>query len=376
MKLKPKILILTDWFVPGYKAGGPIQSLNNMVESLQHEIDFHVLTGDRDLLESVPYSGVEFDQWMKVDSHSRMYTTAKSRQALILEALKNDTYQGVYLNSFFSIDFSIKPLLALRRMNRLNKVILAPRGMLGAGALKIKGLKKGLFIWLFNRLNIGSSIRIHSTDKSESSDILKAIGKVAIREISNLPAQIKPHRKTAKSPIPKFLFASRVSPKKNLKLAMEHLNASGEMLELNVFGQEDDVEYTRMCRSYLMPNTTLEFHGAVPPKSLKSAYLNHDFFILPTMNENFGHANIEALAYGLPVIISDQCPWGDVESFGAGWVIPLKDTERWKECIREAAILSDVDYVKMSERAQQYVHDKINFDDIRSHYLNLFRETS
>jgi glycosyltransferase involved in cell wall biosynthesis len=374
--LKPKILILTDWFVPGYKAGGPIQSVNNMVERLQNEIEFHVLTGDRDLLDSNPYAGVEFNQWVKTAGHLRMYTTFESRQKIILEALKEDAYQGVYLNSFFSLDFSIRPLLALRRMGKLNKVILAPRGMLGAGALKIKGTKKKAFIWLFNLLNIAKRIRIHSTDKSESEDILMALGNVSISEISNLPAQMDAQSHSGKNLVPKFLFASRVSPKKNLFYALEQLNATGRTMKINVYGQEDDSVYAQKCRNYQMQNASVTFHGAVPPVALKTSYLTHDFFILPTMNENFGHAIIEALSFGVPVIISDQCPWIDVESYGAGWVIPLNDAKRWQACIDEAAIMSDAEYLKMSERAQQYVHDKINFDDIRNQYLNLFSETS
>ena len=374
--MKPKILILTDWFVPGYKAGGPIQSVNNMVERLQNEIEFHVLTGDRDLLDSNPYAGVEFNQWVKTAGHFRMCTTVESRQKIILEALKNDAYQGVYLNSFFSLDFSIRPLLALRRMDELNKVILAPRGMLGAGALKIKGTKKKVFIWLFNLLDIGKRIRIHSTDKSESEDILKALGNVSISEISNLPAQIDAQSRSGKNLVPKFLYASRVSPKKNLFYALEQLNATGKTMEMNVYGQEDEPVYAQKCRNYKMQNASITFHGAVPPAALKTSYLTHDFFILPTMNENFGHAIIEALSFGLPVLISDQCPWIDVESFGAGWVTPLNDAKRWQACIDEAAIMNEADYLKMSERAQQYVHDKINFDDIRNQYLNLFCETS
>ena len=58
-----------------------------------------------------------------------------------------------------------------------------------------------------------------------------------------------------------------------------------------------------------------------------------------TSGENFGHAIIEALACGCPVIISDQTPWNDLESFGAGWVIPLDDEKRWKSVINMANVM-------------------------------------
>ena len=38
-----KVLICIDWFLPAYKAGGPIQSISNMVNHLKNHIEFGFL---------------------------------------------------------------------------------------------------------------------------------------------------------------------------------------------------------------------------------------------------------------------------------------------------------------------------------------------
>src|SRR4029077_18813526 len=49
----------------------------------------------------------------------------------------------------------------------------------------------------------------------------------------------------------------------------------------------------------------------------------HHFFFMPTANENFGHAIVEALLAGCPLITSDQTPWRELARRGVGWDLPL-----------------------------------------------------
>ena len=60
---KKKILVLVDWFAPGFKAGGPIQSCVNFAFAMKKEFSIHVLTTDTDHGETEPYPGITAGEW-------------------------------------------------------------------------------------------------------------------------------------------------------------------------------------------------------------------------------------------------------------------------------------------------------------------------
>lgn len=368
---KPKVLILTDWFVPGFKAGGPIQSVNNLVKSLESELDIYVLTGDRDLNDTAKYAGVLFDQWQKVGGHHRFYLSNESMFRVLSEFRKSENLT-FYFNSFFSIRFTIIPLLWLWLYGKLPNVVLAPRGMLGSGALSLKRSKKTVFIFLFKLLGLHRRIRFHSTDRSETKDMITVFGDQSkIIEVTNIPVSLAfdSKRKTEKV---SFLFASRISPKKNLEFLIDSFLSAQVLGSLNIYGTKDDEQYVENCFKKSKQSAEIKIFEPVKPDLLLSIYRTSDFFVLPTLNENFGHSIIEALACGTPVIISDQTPWNDLEEFGAGWVIPLEDRARWERVLIEASRMHSSDYEQMSQRAIEYVRTKFDLNEIRTQYTKLF----
>lgn len=374
--MKPKVLILIDWYVPGYRAGGPIQSVKNLVESLEDRVEFHVLTGDKDLGAESAYENTEFDKWLPFSQHFRCYTSPENRKRIIRDSVKDHSFSFIYLNSLFSKQFTLTPLYLCWHSGLLSKVVLAPRGMLGEGALQLKSKKKKLFLLGFKALGIHKRIIFHSTDASESKDIRKVLSdNIRIEEISNLSIRPKAVAKTKSSELVKFLYTSRINPKKNLHLAIEALLKLNVNFKLDVFGESDDEAYRDFCIKLVHGKSSVVFHNAIQHDALCEEYLSHDFFILLTKNENFGHSIIESLSYGTPVIISDQTPWSDIEEFGAGIVLPLKSAKNeFVSRVSQLIAISDEDYLAMSKKAIEYVHAKINLNAIQEQYLNLFRD--
>jgi len=55
----------------------------------------------------------------------------------------------------------------------------------------------------------------------------------------------------------------------------------------------------------------------VPPP-----YVAASLFLLPSHSENFGLVIAEALAHGIPAVVTDTTPWQSMNSVGVGWCVP------------------------------------------------------
>ena len=61
-----KLLVVYDNFFPAYKAGGPIQSLTNLVLLMQKKIEIAVFTSGYDLITSQPVDEIKRDVWSQI----------------------------------------------------------------------------------------------------------------------------------------------------------------------------------------------------------------------------------------------------------------------------------------------------------------------
>ncbi len=147
MSVKKTIVILCDWFLPGYLAGGPIQSIATLTQQLSNDIDFKIITTDRDFKSNKPYDKVKVNEWTQYEGRHVFYISPENMNAdYVLKLIQSTNHDAIYLNSLFSKLFAVSPLKWNQQGKLNSKIILAPRGMLGDGALAIKAFKKQLFL--------------------------------------------------------------------------------------------------------------------------------------------------------------------------------------------------------------------------------------
>jgi len=123
-----KILILRTYYLPGYKSGGPIRTIANLVDRLGDELEFKIVTADRDSGDRKPYPNIDVNNWNRVGKADVFYMSPKKRSLRDFKKLLCSTdYDILYLNSFFSPHFTIKPLL-LRKLRLIldRPLVVAP----------------------------------------------------------------------------------------------------------------------------------------------------------------------------------------------------------------------------------------------------------
>ena len=183
---KKTILTFIGHYLPGYKAGGAVRTIANMVNFLSDQYEFKIITRDRDLIEKEPYKNIKVNSWNSLPKCKVFYYNLK----LSLKRLINDTsFDVYYLNSLFDYHFSIKVIL-LRKLRLIpqKEVILAPRGELMSGALSVKPIKKRAYILLAKIFNIYNDVIWHASNENEANDIKREYGKdVKIKIALDIP---------------------------------------------------------------------------------------------------------------------------------------------------------------------------------------------
>lgn len=87
-KLRKKvILIITGRYLPGYKDGGPVRSVKNLVDCLGEEYQFRILTCDRDHGDTQPYPNVKVNEWNQVGDAQVYYVKPKGFSGSVIRSL-------------------------------------------------------------------------------------------------------------------------------------------------------------------------------------------------------------------------------------------------------------------------------------------------
>jgi len=258
----------------------------------------------------------------------------------LVRSLKN--FDLVHIHGLYRFPTTLAAYLS--RKYRIPYVI-QPHGSLAPFLYKRSSrniLAKRIYERMFDLPNLNAASAIHFTTPEEKVKTaflnLKPPGIIVSNGIDwtrfeSLPSKGNMRRKLGLGDAPMILFLGRINFKKGFDLLVEAFAkvAAHRNDAVLVIAGPDNEGYAKVVREHIERRelaTNVHWPGMLHGREVLEAYVDADVFVLPSYSENFGIAVAEAMACGLPVVISDQVDiWPEVSGAGSGYVVRLDSRE-------------------------------------------------
>lgn len=254
-------------------------------------------------------------------------------------------FDVVHIHGLFN---SISSLSARRAAARGVPTVLRPFGTLSRYTLAHRRTTlKRLWFSMLDRRNVSLASALHFTTDAERDEALLhriAFGSRAFVIPPPLLGPVPESPRRLASADPQVLFLSRLDPVKNLEVlidawaTIEH-SIPGARLRIVGAGEPSYVR-SLQHRARLVNAASVSFEGFLTGSAKADAFSQATVFALPSRHESFGLAVLEALAAGVPVVVSPEVQLApfikqhslgmvtttDAESFATAIVAAIADT--------------------------------------------------
>jgi len=239
--------------------------------------------------------------------------------------------------------------------------IIYPHGMLAPWPLRKSRIRKALYLKAVEQKTIERANAIQFTAEEEFS-MSTAVGKsrFVLPCIFDIEENHKERSNGASGDTKtNILFLSRMDPKKGIDTlisALQRLASEGREFVFTLAGSGDtayEEKVAGMIRDAgLLGRTVIK--GFVTGEEKASTFREADIFVLPSHQENFGIVVMEAMASGLPVIISNEVNiHGEIAKAKAGLVVSPEPEELYSailELLERPGLRTE-----MGERSRRFV---------------------
>lgn len=256
-------------------------------------------------------------------------------------------------------------------------LIVTPRGMLAPEALAFSARKKRLFWCVLQRPAYAHAAVWHATSEVEAEEI-RAFGvraPIAIIpngiDISDIPESSLPRQAATRT----ILYLGRLHPIKDLPdliAAWTRLAPERPDWYLHIFGPDEGRQRAELeAMAVQLGTQRIVFGGPVYGDEKVNLFHKADLFVLPTRHENFGISVAEALAAGVPAIVSHGAPWSGLERERCGWWVE-RGVEPLLTALRAATALPDGERCTMGLRGHAWMQREFSWDHIARQMLDVY----
>lgn len=323
--------------------GGPTEAVLGMVRALRAEgMEASILSSNDDLGDAL---NVPLHEWtlhegvpcyfiprVKSQQHTLIgFTYAPGFVPWLKQHVRD--YDFIHVHTVFS--FPANMAMSIARKAGVPYAV-RPLGQLCRWSMAQRSLIKKAQLSLITRRNINGAAFIHATSRMEAGEIAEmnftSVCKVLPHGL-DLPPAIDDARTALRAELrlPQdrmiVVFMSRFHEKKGIELLLQACaEIQDQPFDLVLAGTGDDcyVESLKQ-RIAALRLTNIHWHGFAINERKWRLLQGADLFVLPSHSENFGIAVLEAVACGLPVIVSDQVALADeVVANRLGRAVPVE----------------------------------------------------
>lgn len=271
--------------------------------------------------------------------------------------------QAVIYSQGLSVWYGIKQLR--------NRVIVNPHGLEPYQTLSLKDKLLGTpFRLIFNHLfrNAGHVVSLGG----RLTGILKPLAKkvITLPNAVNVPEPL--NRKFDNVPL-QFLFVGRFAFNKGINIlaqAAKELNSEGydTKLTFNLVGKGPLFEEYR--KEYAFAN--LNYLGFADDDKLNELYRTNDVFVLPTLFEGMPTVVLEAMAHGMPIIVTDVGATLEMVGPENGYIIEKNDVASLKEAILKYYFTTADERKQLSKASYEKVKNNFTWKIVAEKHAHLF----
>lgn len=328
-----RVLHVTPYFAPAFRYGGPPQSVLGLCKGLQRAgVSVDVLTtaanGPVDLAASPPegdqYEGVRV-RYLPV-AFPRRFFGARMRDPFLAALTHADL---CHVHGIWNV-----PEWSATRLARAHGVpyVLSPRGMLQASALRRGAWKKQIAYRLLEQANLSGAALLHATSCVEAEGLQSLGLGVPVVVVPNgiditAAENARPgYRRTLGIPSEAFVivFLGRIHPIKRLDLLAASFAVVRERhreAHLVLAGPDECGRLASIMHDLTRHAGFVHALDRLDQDDKWALLRDANVLVMCSDSESFGLAIVEAMAAGVPVVVTRTCPWPEIVKQDCGlWV--------------------------------------------------------
>ncbi len=296
-------------------SGGPAQAIWQMTEAVKDDVESIILTTNEGLSKN------ELDDYQQLQ-HPKIYLfdykgnhSYKVSLGLFKKAISlMNSVHTFHIHAGFSL---ISEWIALLCMVYKQNYVYRPLGTLSTYSLKAGNKFLKTLALPVEKLILEQATCIQATSASEKKDVERICKASDVRTIPPVfisTSKVNIKQKSKKENQINLGFLSRIHPKKNLEFLFSSLSQCKPLnWTLFIAGDGDEVylDQLKSLAKELNIENNIKWLGFIGSANKESFFEKIDWFVLPSLHENFGISVLEALSFNTPCLVSNQVEIAD-----------------------------------------------------------------